>query len=78
MEKGQKIAELRLRLHKTIDSITDAAKLEAINTLLQTAGDSHNAMSIDEYVGAIDEARKQVKDGQFLTIDEIEKESENW
>jgi hypothetical protein len=35
-------------------------------------------MSIEEYVGAIDEAREQIKEGKYLSTDELEKQSENW
>ncbi len=72
------IEELRLQLHEVIDTITDSAKLQALNTLLQGSRSSHKSMSIEEYVGAIDEARQQIKEGKYLSIDELEKESDNW
>ncbi|MBS1487473.1 MAG: hypothetical protein JST43_07765 [Bacteroidetes bacterium] len=73
-----KVAELQLQLHQAIDSITDVEKLEAIFILLKGSKGSFEPMSMSEYVSAIDEARQQIKDGKFLSIDELEKESENW
>lgn len=72
------IAELQLQLHKAIDSITDSEKLEAIYTLLKGSKGPYKPMAMDEYVGAIDEARRQIKEGKYLSADELEKESDNW
>ena len=72
------VAELQLQLHQAIDTISDSKKLEAIYTLLKGSKGPYNAMSLEEYVGAIDEARQQVKDGKYLSVDELEKESDNW
>lgn len=72
------VSELQLQLHQVIDSITDNEKLEAIYTLLKGAKGPHDPMSLEEYVGAIDEAKQQLQDGRFQAIDELEKESENW
>tara|TARA_R110000868_G_scaffold233383_4_gene487117 strand:- start:133 stop:357 length:225 start_codon:yes stop_codon:yes gene_type:complete len=72
------IAELQLQLHQVIDTVTDADRLEAIYTLLKDSKDSHKKMSLEEYIGAIDEAREQIKEGNFLSTDELEKQSESW
>lgn len=72
------VAELQLQLHQAIDSISDRAKLEAIYTLLKGSKGPYKPMSPEEYVGAIDEARQQIKDGKYLSVDELEKESDNW
>ena len=72
------IAELRLLLHQVIDTVNDADKLEAIFTLLKGETAPYNSMTIEEYISAIDEARQQIKDGKHLSVDELEKESDNW
>ena len=72
------IAELQLQLHQAIDTITDSKKLEAIYTLLKGSKGPYKPMSKEEYAGAIDEARQQIKDGKYLSVDELEKESDNW
>lgn len=76
--KIMSIAELRLQLHQIIDSVTDKAKLEALCTLLIDTKVSGRRMSIEEYTNAIDEARKQIKDGRYTSVEELEKESGNW
>jgi len=67
-----------LQLHKTIDTITDSEKLEAIYILLKGSKGPFKPMSTEEYVGAIDEARQQIRDGKYLNADELEKESDSW
>ncbi|MEL6558697.1 MAG: hypothetical protein AAFQ94_10970 [Bacteroidota bacterium] len=72
------LAELRLQLHQIIDSVTDKANLEALCTLLVGTDSSGQPMSIEEYNKAIDEARQQVKEGRYKSVEGLEKESENW
>ena len=72
------VAELQLQLHQAIDSITDSKKLEAIYTLLKGSEGPFSPLSLQEYIDAIDEARQQVKDGKYIGVDDLEKESESW
>lgn len=72
------ISELQLKLHQKIDSITDSKKLEVLYSLLQADEKTFKAMTLEEYIGDIDEARKQIKDGKSSTLDELLRESENW
>lgn len=72
------VAELQVQLHQAIDTITDSSKLEAIYTLLGDSKGPYKPMSMEDYVGEIDESRQQIKDGQYLSADDLERESENW
>ncbi|MBO6495245.1 MAG: hypothetical protein JJ978_06755 [Roseivirga sp.] len=72
------IAELRLQLHEVIDTLSDKEHLEAIYTLLKREDSPIKRMTKEEYTSAIDESIDQIKKGQFLTQEELEKESENW
>jgi len=72
------IAELKLRLHQTIDTINDRAKLEALYALLKDTNSKYSPMDLKDYVNAIDEAVLQVKAGKFSTVVDFEKESESW
>jgi hypothetical protein len=72
------IAELKLRLYQTIDTINDRDKLEALCALLKGTNSKYSQMDLKEYVNAIDEAVLQVKEGKFSTVDDFEKESETW
>ena len=72
------IAELRLQLHEVIDTLSDKEQLEAIYTLLKREDSPMKRMTKEEYTSAIDESIDQIKRGQFLTQEELEKESENW
>lgn len=72
------VAELQLRLHQAIDTVNDEKKLSAIYELLKDSKGPFSPLRLEDYVSAIDEARKQVKDGKITTVDDLEKESENW
>jgi hypothetical protein len=72
------IAELQLKLHQTIDTITDSKKLKALYILLSESKQPFSPMSSKDYINAIDESRQQIKEGNFSTVDELEKETENW
>ena len=72
------IAELRLQLHEVIDTLSDKEQLEAIYALLKREDSPMKRMTKEEYTSAIDESIDQIKKGQFLTQEELEKESENW
>lgn len=72
------ISELQLKLHQKIDSITDSKKLEVLYSLLYADEQTFKAMTLEEYIGNIDEARQQIKDGKSSTLDELLRESENW
>ena len=73
-----KVTELQLQLHHAIDSITDRKKLEAVYTLLKCSESPFVPMSQQEYIDAIEEAKQQMKDGKHMSVEDLEKESENW
>ena len=72
------VAELKSKLHQAIDSLNDQDKLEALYSLLKDTSSKYPSMSLEEYVSAIDEAIHQVKRGDFSSVEDFEKESENW
>jgi hypothetical protein len=72
------VAELKLKLHQTIDSINDKDKLEALYILLKDTKSKYASMNIKDYINAIDEAIVQIKAGDFSLVEDFEKESENW
>jgi hypothetical protein len=78
MSKQINISDLQLQLHQVIDSISDEEKLQAVYTLLKGNKGPFKPMSLKEYVEQIDEAKNQVTKGKYLSVDELEKESENW
>jgi hypothetical protein len=72
------IAELKLRLHQTIESIDDQDKLEALYALLKDTKSKYSPMDLNDYINSIDEAILQIKAGKFSSVDDVEKESETW
>jgi hypothetical protein len=72
------IAELQLKLHQTIDNITDSKKLNALYALLEGSEKSFSPSSLKEYIDAIDTARDEIRTGKSNSIEDLEKESESW
>lgn len=72
------VAELQLQLHQAIDAIQDQEKLAAVYALLKGSKEPFESMSLEAYVHSIDKARQQIEKGEFLSVDDLEKESQNW
>jgi hypothetical protein len=73
-----RVAELQLKLHQTIDSITDQKVLNALYVMLKERQLSDRPMSLEAYIEALDESRQQVNEGKFSEASDFEKESEGW
>jgi len=72
------IAELQLKLHQTIDTISDSKKLMALRMLLKEENAPFERMTLDAYLSAIDESQKQYQEGKTITPDELDKISQGW
>jgi hypothetical protein len=79
-------AQLKTELHHLIDKVNDSSVLKAIQTLLkkqlQNSAVGYDAkgkkISTKAFIRRIEKAETEVKAGKFVTIDELEKESEKW
>jgi hypothetical protein len=72
------VAELQLEIHQAIDSITDSNKLEALRALVIGSKKPFEAMSSEEYVDAVNVAKRQIENGEALNVEDLEKTSERW
>ncbi|WP_422356822.1 hypothetical protein [Roseivirga pacifica] len=72
------IAELKSQLHEAIDNLSNKEQLEAIYALIKNHGQPLNRLTIDEYAAILDESMNQIKNGQFLSQEDVEKEAQNW
>lgn len=72
------ISELQLQLHQAIDSITDSEKLKAIYTLIKGENGPFRPLSEKEYIDQLSEAQKQIEEGKYLSIEDLETESDKW
>jgi len=78
--------ELKTDLHNLIDEINDNAVLKALYMLLkkQTQNDSvgyttaMKPLTKKAFIKRIEKAETQIKKGQYVTIEELERESEKW
>ncbi len=73
-----KVADLQFEIHKAIDGITDETTLKEVYNWLYSKNAPNKPMSLDEYNKAIDIARQQIKDGDYLSVEELEKQSKGW
>lgn len=66
---------LKKELHKTIDSITDKAILEAVYTLLQKSveGSSLKPMSESDFLKRNTRSQKDIKDGKVVSHTDVKK-----
>lgn len=55
--------ELNSNLHELVDGVNDNTVLRAIQVLL---------------IKRIEKAELEIKQGKYVTIDQLEKEAENW
>lgn len=78
--------ELKSEIHQLVDQVNDNGVLKAIQTLLQKQVDNDvvgfdakgKALSLKAFVKRIEKAESDVKKGKYVTIDQLEKESEKW
>jgi hypothetical protein len=79
-------ADLKMDLHKFIDTINDNTILKAVHKLLKgqltidTPGYLVNGKSISkkEFVKRIEEAEDEISKGDYMTLAALEKESKKW
>jgi len=77
--------ELKTDLHHLIDGISDTSVLKALHTLLQQKSEVLIGFSSDrrpltkkELIKRLEKAETQIRKGQSVTIDELEKEAQSW
>ena len=56
----------------------DKKKLNAIYSLLKSSNETFSPISLEDYVKEIDDARDQIKSGNVTSVEDLEKESNNW
>ena len=73
------IAELKKRLVNKIEKTHNENVLEEVLRLLQLESDDIEVYKLSEdQKNAVNEARQQIKNGQFLTDDEANKDINEW
>ena len=65
-------------LIKKISSTKDEKILQEINRLLETSFDEDIYKLNDEQITAVNEAQEQIKNGEFLTNEEANKQAKEW
>jgi hypothetical protein len=78
--------ELKSGIHQWVDQVKDSGVLKAIQTLLQKQVSNDvvvfdgkdKALSLKAFINRIEMAEAEVKKGKYMTIDQLEKESEKW
>ncbi len=71
--------DLKQQLIDRIQQTTDKVKLEEIYRLLKIDFDDQEVYKLsDEQKSAVEEAQKQIKNGEFLSDEQANKEVEEW
>ncbi|MEO8852804.1 MAG: hypothetical protein ABI359_03440 [Ginsengibacter sp.] len=61
-----------------LDEPQKKSLLEMIKSFLKTPGDTLNPVTVEHYNKELDEAMQRMNDGEFTTLDELEKEMQSW
>lgn len=72
------MTKLQEILIKKISSTTDERILQEVNRLLETGADEDIYQLTPEQIEGIEESKEQIKNGQFLTNEEANKEIKEW
>ncbi len=78
--------ELKTDLHHLIDETSDTTVLKALHTLLKQKKDEgiigftsdRKPLTKKEFIKRIEKAETQIRKGQSVTIDELEREAQTW
>lgn len=71
-------AELKKDLISQITSITDSVKLKELLQLLKFQDETSVYITNEDEKNAILEARKEIKEGKFLSNEEVQNEINEW
>jgi len=70
------LVELKKSLHERIEELDDSDYLEVLNTMLKY---KDNVFQIPaEHLENIEQGELDIKNGDFLTLEELEKRYEKW
>lgn len=61
-----------------LDEPQKKSLLEMIKSFLRTPGETLNPVTVEQYNKELDEAMQRMNDGEFTTLDELEKEMQSW
>lgn len=77
--------ELKADLHNLIEEISDTSVLRALHTLLKQKSEdvigftsARRPLTKKELIKRLEKAETQIRKGQSVTIDELEKEAQDW
>ena len=75
------ITELKSRITEKINHIDDEERLKEIDEMIddEIILDKNGVYHLsEEQIAEIEDSRKQIKNGQFLSDDEVRKRTEEW
>ena len=73
------IQEIRSRIHQLVDEEEDETLLEAVNRILARNTDSDILNDLtDEQLAGIEQAREEVRQGNYVTLAEHKQKIEQW
>jgi predicted transcriptional regulator len=70
------LIELKKSIHKKVDDLDDPDFLELVNTLIDNKGKVFEIP--EEHLAGIEQGGQDIKNGDFITLEEFEKRYEKW
>ncbi|MGF7079256.1 hypothetical protein [Mucilaginibacter sp. UYCu711] len=70
------VLELKKSIHEKVDSLNDPEYLERLNTMINQKDE---VIEIPErHMASIEQGMRDMKNGDFLTLEQLEKRYEKW
>ena len=70
------LIELKKSLHEKIDGLDDQEFLDIMNTMISNKNKVFQIS--EEHLRGIEQGMQDIKNGDFITLEELEKRYENW
>jgi len=70
------LIELKKWLHEKIDGLDDQEFLDIMNTMISNKNKVFQIS--EEHLRGIEQGMQDIKNGDFITLEELEKRYENW
>jgi hypothetical protein len=70
------LIELKKSIHQKVDDLNDQDFLELVNTMINNKGKIFQIP--EEHLAGIEQGIQDIKNGDFITMEEFEKRYEKW
>ncbi|MES2809628.1 MAG: hypothetical protein V4619_13445 [Bacteroidota bacterium] len=72
------VLELKKSIHAKIDNLDDPAYLEALESMIDQRQKDEVIEISEKHMASIEQGMRDMKNGDFLTMEQLEKRYEKW